>query len=198
MRLALLLLCAAVALAGCSVFPVSEASQTHDNTSSASPAPTTPTTTSLTLPPRPRELPLDKVNPCTILTKQQRTQLSLDTTPTPYTDTELKARACTIRGTYSGQVARLALVTDEGAELWISDEAQNTAKVISVIGFPALEVRTPNLDTLCNVEVDVAQGEFLDVLFRDGGSATPIPQDDLCLGAQRVAEAAMNSLSTGH
>jgi hypothetical protein len=59
-------------------------------------------------------------------------------------------------------------------------------------------VRTPNLDTLCNVEVDVAQGEFLDVLFRDGGSATPIPQDDLCLGAQRVAEAAMNSLSTGH
>ncbi|MFC0439116.1 DUF3558 domain-containing protein [Kutzneria buriramensis] len=198
MRLALLLLCAAVALAGCSVFPVSEASQTHDNTTSASPAPTTPTTTSLTLPPRPRELPLDKVNPCTILTKQQRTQLSLDTTPTPYTDTELKARACTIRGTYSGQVARLALVTNEGAELWISDEAQNTAKVISVIGFPALEVRTPNLDTLCNVEVDVAQGEFLDVLFRDGGSATPIPQDDLCLGAQRVAEAAMNSLSTGH
>jgi hypothetical protein len=198
MRLALLLLCAAVALAGCSVFPVSEASQTHDNTSSASPAPTTPTTTSLTLPPRPRELPLDKLNPCAILTKQQRTQLSLDTTPTPYTDTELKARACTIRGTYSGQVARLALVTNQGAELWISDEAQNTAKVISVIGFPALEVRTPNLDTLCNVEVDVAQGEFLDVLFRDGGSATPIPQDDLCLGAQRVAEAAMNSLSTGH
>jgi hypothetical protein len=198
MRLALLLLCAAVALAGCSVFPVSEASQTHDNTSSASPVPTTPTTTSLTLPPRPRELPLDKVNPCTILTKQQRTQLSLDTTPAPYTDTELKARACTIRGTYSGQVARLALVTNEGAELWISDEAQNTAKVISVIGFPALEVRTPNLDTLCNVEVDVARGEFLDVLFRDGGSATPIPQDDLCLGAQRVAEAAMNSLSTGH
>jgi hypothetical protein len=198
MRLALLMLCAAVALAGCSVFPVSEASQTHDNTSSASPAPTTPTTTSLTLPPRPRELPLDKVNPCTILTKQQRTQLSLDTTPTPYTDTELKARACTIRGTYSGQVARLALVTNSGADLWISDEAQNTAKVISVVGFPALEVRTPNLDTLCNVEVDVAQGEFLDVLFRDGGSATPIPQDDLCLGAQRVAEAAMNSLSTGH
>ena len=92
MRLALLLLCAAVALAGCSVFPVSEASQTHDNTSSASPVPTTPTTTSLTLPPRPRELPLDKVNPCTILTKQQRTQLSLDTTPAPYTDTSVGVR----------------------------------------------------------------------------------------------------------
>lgn len=197
MRLALLLLCTAAALAGCSVFPVSEASQTHDN-STAAPAPTTTTTTSLTLPPRPREIRLDKVNPCTILTKDQRASLSLDTTPSPYTDTELKAKACTMRGTYSGQVARLALVTNEGAELWISDEAQNTAKVISIVGFPALEVRTPNEDTLCNVEVDVAEDEFLDVLFRDGGSAAPIPQDDLCLGAQRVAEAAMTSLSGGH
>ncbi|GAA3434423.1 DUF3558 domain-containing protein [Kutzneria kofuensis] len=196
MRLALLLLCAA-ALAGCSAYPLTETSQTHDNSSSAA-APTTTTTTSLTLPPRPREIPLDKVNPCAILTKDQRAQLSLDTPPSPYTDTDLKARACTIRGTYSGQVARLALVTNEGADLWISDEAQNTAKVIAIVGFPALEVRTPGLDTLCNVEVDVAKGEFLDVLFRDGGGAAPIPQDDLCLGAQRVAEAAMTSLSGGH
>jgi hypothetical protein len=196
MRLALLLLCAA-ALAGCSAYPLTETSQTHDNSSSAA-APTTTTTTSLTLPPRPREIPLDKVNPCAILTKDQRAQLSLDTPPSPYTDTELKARACTIRGTYSGQVARLALVTNEGADLWISDEAQNTSKVIAIVGFPALEVRTPGLDTLCNVEVDVAKGEFLDVLFRDGGGAAPIPQDDLCLGAQRVAEAAMTSLSGGH
>jgi hypothetical protein len=197
MRLALLLLCTAAALAGCSMFPVSEAGQTRDD-SPAPAAPTTTTTTSLSLPPRPREIPLDKVNPCTILTKDQRAALSLDTTPSPYTDTELKARACTMRGTYSGQVARLALVTNEGADLWISDEAQDTAKVIAIVGFPALEVRTPGVNTLCNVEVDVAEGEFLDVLFRDGGSATPIPQDDLCLGAQRVAEAAMTSLSGGH
>jgi Protein of unknown function (DUF3558) len=199
MRLALLMLCAAAALAGCSLFPVSEASQTHDDSTRADPSRAAPTTTtSLTLPPRPREIPLDKVNPCTILTKDQRAALSLDTTPSPYTDTELKAKACTIRGTYSGQVARLALVTGEGADLWISDEAQNTAKVISVVGFPALQVRTPGLDTLCNVEVDVARGEHLDVLFRDGGGATPLSQDDLCLGAQRVAEAAMTSLSGGH
>lgn len=197
MRLALLILCAAAALAGCSVFPVSEASQTHDN-SAAPAAPTTTTTTSLSLPPRPREIPLDKVNPCAILTKDQRASLSLDTTPSPYTDTELKAKACTMRGTYSGQVARLALVTDEGADLWISDEAQDTAKVIAIVGFGALEVRTPGVDTLCNVEVDVAKGQFLDVMFRDGGNATPLSQDDLCLGAQRVAEAAVQSLSGGH
>jgi len=65
MRLALLLLCAAAALGGCSVYPLTEASQTQP---SSTPAPTTTTTTSLTLPPRPREIPLDKVNPCTILT----------------------------------------------------------------------------------------------------------------------------------
>ncbi|MBV9847388.1 MAG: DUF3558 domain-containing protein, partial [Kutzneria sp.] len=121
-----------------------------------------------------------------------------DTTPQPYTDTELKARACTIRGTYSGLVARLALVTTDGVQLWTSDQAQVDAKVTVVTGFPGLVVRTPGLVTLCNVEVDLAEGQFLDVLFRDGGSAQPLTQDDLCLGAQRVAEAAVTSLAASH
>ena len=194
MRLVALVICAAGALAGCTSVPVTQASQTSVDPSTA---PTT-TSPSLTMPARPREIPLDKVNPCTILTRSQRTALSLDETPSPYTDTELKARACTIRGTYSGVVARLATVTNEGADLWISDEAQDTAKVVAVVGFPALEVRTPGLDTVCNVEVDLAQGEFLDVMFRDGGNAKPLAQDDLCLGAQRVAEAAVTTLSASH
>jgi hypothetical protein len=44
------------------------------------------------------------------------------------------------------------------------------------------------------VEIDVADGQFLDVMFRDGGNSTAVQQDHLCLGAQRVAEAAMASL----
>jgi Protein of unknown function (DUF3558) len=194
MRLAVVLICATAALTGCTTEAVPQASQ-----SSVGPDTAPPTTSpSLTMPARPREIPLNKVNPCTILTKSQRTALSLDSTPSPYTDTELKAKACTIRGTYSGVVARLATVTNEGADLWISDEAQNTAKVIAVVGFPALEVRTPGLNTACNVEVDLAKGQFLDVLARDGGNAKPLAQDDLCLGAQRVAEAAMTTLSAPH
>lgn len=194
MRRGMFVLCAVMAVAGCTTQPVDKASEVRSDP----PTPSTTTSVPLTMPPRPREIPLDKVAPCAILTKDQRKQLSLDTTPSPYTDTELKAKACTIRGTFSGLVARLALVTNEGIALWTSDEAQVDAKSTTIVGFPGLVVRTPGLNTLCNVEVDLAEGQFLDVLFRDGGGANPIAQDDLCLGAQRVAEAAVNSLSAPH
>jgi hypothetical protein len=194
MRRELSVLCVVLAVAGCTSQPVDRATEVHSDP----PTPTTTTSVSPTMPARPREIPLQKVAPCAILSKDQRKQLSLDTTPTPYTDTELKAKACTIRGTYSGLVARLALVTNEGVGLWTSDEAQVDTKAATIGGFPGLIVRTPGLNTLCNVEVDLAEGQFLDVLFRDGGSLDPITQDDLCLGAQRVAEAAVASLSTIH
>jgi hypothetical protein len=154
-----------------------------------------PTTTTETLLPRPGSLRLDGVNPCGILTKSQRADLSLNATPTPYTDPVFdQAKACSIRGLDSGTVARLALVLSMGVDVWLSSEAQVQTQQITVSGFPALVVRTPGLTDACNVEVDTAQNQFLDILFRDGGNATPIPQDTLCLGAQRVAEAAVTSL----
>ncbi|HEY1571432.1 MAG TPA: DUF3558 domain-containing protein [Pseudonocardiaceae bacterium] len=153
------------------------------------------TSTTPTLPPRPSSLRLDGLDPCTILTQSQRADLSLDSTPTPYTDVAFdKARACTIRGSASGTVARLALVVDMGVDVWLSDEAQVRTTQVSVAGWPGLVVRTPGLDDACNVEVDTGQDQFLDIGFRDGGNTPPIPQNTLCLGAQRVAEAAVTSL----
>jgi hypothetical protein len=160
--------------------------------------PPTTTTTTSALPPRPGSLSLVGVNTCTILTADQRADLSLDATPTPYTDPEFdKAKACSLRGIESGTETRLALVTDMGVDVWLSDEAQVQTQQVTTAGYPALVVRTPGLTTACNVEVDIADNQFLDVLFRDGGNQTPIPQDTLCLGAQRVAEAAVTSLK-GH
>lgn len=159
------------------------------------PPETLTTTVAPTLADRPGTLPLDGVDPCRILTSAQRASLSLDSTPTPYTDPEFdKAKACTIRGITSGTVARLALVLDMGVDVWLSDEAQVRTQPITVAGWPALVVRTPGLDDACDVEVDTGDNEFLDVLFRDGGNTPPIQQDTLCLGAQRVAEAAVTSL----
>jgi hypothetical protein len=153
------------------------------------------TSTTPVLPPRPGTLRLDGVDPCTILTASQRASLSLDATPVPYTDTEFdRAKACGIRGVQSGTETRLALVLDMGVDVWLSDEAQVQAQPVTVSGYPALVVRTPGLDDACDVEVDTGQDQFLDVLFRDGGNTPPLPQDTLCLGAQRVAEAAVTSL----
>lgn len=153
------------------------------------------TTVAPTLANRPGSLPLDGVDPCTVLTAAQRAALSLDAKPTPYTDPEFdRAKACTIRGITSGTVARLALVLDMSVDVWLSREAQVQTQPVTVDGWPALVVRTPGLDDACAVEVDTSDNEFLDVLFRDGGNTPPIPQDTLCLGAQRVAESAVTSL----
>jgi hypothetical protein len=163
---------------------------------SVTPPPTTPPPS---LPARPAELPLTGLDPCTILTPTQRDQLDLDGPPDGYTDTEFdQAKACSIRGLESGAVARLALVTDMGVDVWLSDTAQVQATPITVTGWPALLVRTPGLTDACNVEVDTATGQFLDVLYRDGGNNPPIAQDQLCQGAQKVAAAAVTSLRGGH
>lgn len=190
MRIAALLV-VAVALAGCTT-----AKPDQNAAGTTPPPPTTTTSVSrLDFPPRPRSVPLDAVDPCAVLTPEQRMSLSLDNPPSAYIETSFGgAKACTMRSTTSGNVARLALVLVSGADVWLSDNAQVDYTVGSIEGFPAITVRTPDLDDVCNVEIDVADGQFLDVMFRDGGNSTAVQQDHLCLGAQRVAEAAMASL----
>jgi len=183
-----LLVLPATALVGCTAEP---------QASSHKRAPVArPTTTTISLPARPRDVRLDGVDPCRVLSPGQRDQLSLDNAPSRYVDAAFgNAQACTIRGTGSGNVARLALVTTEDVHVWLDDNAQVSARPLTVAAFPALEVRTPGVETACDVDIGVADGQFLDVLFRDGGNATPLPQDTLCAAAQRVAEAAMTSLT---
>ncbi|GAA1358054.1 DUF3558 domain-containing protein [Saccharothrix algeriensis] len=152
-------------------------------------------TTTLSLPPRPREVPLDSVDPCGVLSADQRVLLSLDNPPSAYVERGFgNAKACTMRSNTSGNVVRFALVTVEGIGVWLSENAQVDARLTAVAGFPALTVRTPGLDDVCNVEVDLSEGQFLDVMFRDGGNRTKVAQDVLCQGAQRAAEAAVTGL----
>jgi hypothetical protein len=185
------LLIVAMALAGCTAAPQQSALTTPP------PPPPSPTTTpsQFDFPQRPRAVPLDEVDPCAVLTADQRTALSLDNPPSAYVEPSFgSAKACTIRSTTSGNVARIALVLASGADVWLSENAQVDYTVSAIEGFAAITVRTPDVHDVCNVEIDVADGQFLDVMFRDGGNSTAVQQDHLCLGAQRVAEAAMASL----
>lgn len=176
-------------LSGCTAIPERRADQADP------PPPPTTTSSTVKLPPRPQEVALDAVDPCAVLNADQRTQLGLDSTPTAYVEPSFgNARACTIRGLRGGNVARLALVTASGVDVWLGDNAQVDAQVGVISGFPAITVRTPGMEQLCNVEIDVAEGQFLDVMFRDGGNSSPTQQDHLCLGAKRVAEAALAGL----
>ncbi|QFZ23264.1 DUF3558 domain-containing protein [Saccharothrix syringae] len=152
-------------------------------------------TTAPSLPRRPREVLLDGLDPCAVLSPQQRVRLNLDNPPSAYLETSFgNAKACTMRSNISGNVVRLALVTAEGVGVWLDENAQVEAEPTTIAGFPGLTVRTPGMEQVCNVEVDVAEGQFLDVMFRDGGNETKATQDTLCLGALRAAEEAIAGL----
>ena len=164
---------------------------------SSTPPPPDPTTTATTVPqlPRPREVRLDDLDPCEVLSADQRAQLSLDHAPNAYVDNTFgESKVCSFRSGISGNVMRLALVTVEGIGVWLSENAQVEPVFTTIGGFPAMVIRTPGLDDVCNVEVDVAEGQFLDVMFRDGGNEKKATQDTLCAGAQRAAEAALSAL----
>lgn len=191
-RLSALLGLSALTLTGCGLWQSSPTAAT-----APPPPPSAPPTTSeaAPLPPRPFELNLQDRDPCQLLTQEQRGELGFDREPQPDSEAGFgNAATCSYRNTTAKVGARLALITTEGMSVWTDDTAQVDATPISVDGFPGLVIKTPGLDLTCNVAVDTAEGQHLDVLYRDDGGEPPPPVDQLCEGAERVAEEAVRSL----
>jgi Protein of unknown function (DUF3558) len=157
-------------LAGCS--PGGQASPSDPPTT----APAAPTT--LSLPPRPRDVPIGDVDPCTLLTAAQRAELRLDRPPQPRREPSLlypgDVSWCTLRGTESAISISISVVTTVGIEFWTSGQAAADIQPVEVAGFPALVARSQTLDDGCNVLLDVAPGQLLDVQTRSAGVNPPI------------------------
>lgn len=182
-----------VLFTGCGLL---DSEQTARTEPTPSPPPTTAPGSSAPPPPsRPTEVPLTGKNPCDLLTIDQRAQLGFDREPTPGLDEGFAdAATCSYRNTTAKTGARLALIDTEGIGVWTSDTAQVDAKRTTIHDFPALTIKTPGLEESCNVAVDVAEGQHLDVLYRDDGGEPAPPVDDLCVGAQHVAAEVVRTL----
>jgi uncharacterized protein DUF3558 len=194
-RLVLLLTTLVVVVAGCAGTPV---------TGTPSPAPSTAAPGAgparVELPPRPRELPLDGVDPCALLTEEQRAELGLDGRVRPGTsDAPLfTGPDCTIVGYEPrGVGVSLTLATRHGLdELIAPGSVRDELTATDVVGFPAVVARPKQVE-FCSVDVDLAEGQFLDVQFSDAARNPPIPQDQLCRDAVEIAEAAVTTLQAG-
>ena len=182
MRLAPLLVTAALA-AGC--------------TTTVAGSPSAPT--GVLLPPRPREVRLDGVDPCSLLTAEQRRTLGLTSEPLlSNSRVELfdgDVPTCTVRGSGpSAVVLGIGTVTTVGIERWQDPALQAEVRPTRVADFPAVVAVPSNSRTYCGVGVDVAPGQLLDVQVLDGGYSTPIPQPTLCDRAEEYAAATMRTL----
>jgi hypothetical protein len=155
------------------------------------------------LPPRPREVRLDGVDPCELLTEEQRAELGLDGRPVfdsaPSDLYQGEVPACVIRGSDPREVSvAVNVVTSAGVERFTtSREMAAELRPVQVRGFPALVVVPTRFNDYCTVVVDVAPGQLIDAQFGDGGGRPPVPQPQLCQGAEALAKAVMATLLAG-
>ncbi|GGM40963.1 hypothetical protein GCM10012275_09930 [Longimycelium tulufanense] len=149
---------------------------------------------------RPRELRLDGVDPCSVLTADQLGRLGMDRPPAGRAGQEFESAACTFRGE-GPAVVGVVLSTTRGLAAVGPDQLRGTRRELTVEGYPAVEVRIPDADRteVCTLSVDVATGQMLDVVSRTEPTSTeptsPRPDDDeRCRRANEVTRMVLGNL----
>jgi hypothetical protein len=105
---------------------------------------------------------------------------------------------CFIRGNEPAISISVSVVTTAGIEFWTSGQPTAEIRPIEVAGFPALVALSLTLDDGCNVLVDVAPGQLVDVQSNSAGANPPIPQTQLCRDVERAAGLVMDTLLSQH
>jgi hypothetical protein len=151
-------------------------------------------------PVRPKDVRIDGVDPCSLLTEKQRAELGLDggqrfdrrqTSLYPGGDVPY----CTISGFEPRAVwTAVSLVATTGIERYAAGDLLVDVRPAEIQGFPALTAIPQRFTEWCSVVVDIAPGHLLDVQFADGGRVPPIPQEQLCDDAAVVADRVMDTL----
>jgi hypothetical protein len=173
--------------------------------SSNSPTGSAPTSATDPLPPRTRSVKLDDVDPCTVLTEQQRAALAIDRPPLKTADSSGPldgAPGCFYRSSPEEYGVRITTSTKVGLADYLAQLRENpTRKVVDVAGFPAVQqepsASEPETGSgFCMVDVDVADDQMLAVQFGQTAAKPDkrLPIETLCAKAVEVAKAALTTL----
>lgn len=199
--LVLLGLLVAVAATACTKSEAGQAApQQTTSTGSSSSGTQNPT---VTVPPRPRELKLNGLEPCSLITQAQRTELKIDRTRSRSNGTQqykgMPECVLSIEKQQPFYQYVVTAATNEGIGPWLSGKRNVEAKLVSVSGFAAVTfwsrgAHDTNADG-CTLAIDVANGQQLMVdTNNDGGHSFTL--DQMCQRAQHAAELAMQTLQT--
>ncbi len=155
------------------------------------------------IPPRPRELKLSGVDPCSLITQAQRTELKVDRTRNRSNGSQqykgMPECVLSIEKQQPFYQYVVTAATNEGIEPWLSGKRNVEAKLTTVEGFAAATfwsrgARGTNADG-CTIAIDVAAGQQLMVdTNNDGGHSFTL--DQMCQRAQHAAQLAMQTLQT--
>jgi hypothetical protein len=149
-------------------------------------------------PPRPKEIKLDGIDPCSTFTTAQRSELKIDESQDKALDVlNNEQPAPTCRYHANGRTIfsyNVSLVSGEGIEYW---EAGSNLDVDAktVAGFAAYQYKLSGTsEGYCSYAVDVADKQQLIVQFFPIGDG--FTQDQMCQNAAKGAELALATLQT--
>lgn len=141
---------------------------------------------------RPREVRLDTVDPCTLITEADYRDYYLDEPGKPERDDNGSA-VCAWDGAAYG-FFDIVLQTHEGIEVWLDGSRNGRAEEIDpVLDFPAISIVLAGDENYCRVGVDVADGQTL--LVSAGYDLTrPVELPPVCEYAHQFATSVMTRL----
>jgi hypothetical protein len=144
------------------------------------------------LPPRPREIKLDDVDPCTLIPQADQSDYYIDEPGEPDKD-DMGSAECVWAGTevgYFGFTLRVA----EGAEVWLDGDRVAKGELTEpILDFGAVTWQLPSDENACFVAVDVADGQQL--IAQVGIDSPALDQvPPVCDYAHQLATSAMETL----
>jgi hypothetical protein len=162
--------------------------------SSSGPVPT------VEIPPRPRDLSLTGIEPCSLLTAPQLAQLAsrFKFDEPPESDVRKnsgKHPYCTVEQSAEPfNAIDILVVTDEGIEPWLTGRRNVDAWLVSIAGYPAANYKLMGTeDEECVTSVGVADGQQLTV---DLQTLVDTDYRQLCQVTEQVATWATQTLQT--
>ncbi|MFC4946836.1 DUF3558 domain-containing protein [Pseudonocardia sp. GCM10023141] len=163
---------------------------------SPAPAPPSAPATESWLPPRPRELPIDGLDPCTALTEQQRVTLELGRTRAFASPSPDRGPACTWIFTAVTDFWSVSLETSPHRGATSAIGSTRATRTLTIAGFPAVETSNPlaDEDKQCFVIIDVAAAQALVVDFTSNGDTVAMNHALACSKANLAAEQIMQTL----
>jgi hypothetical protein len=153
----------------------------------------------ISLPPRPSDVPLAGVDPCTLLIPAQQATLGVTAgRPGPPAQLVDNSPTCDFRFADHTPGAEYTVTVDTvaGIQRYLDPNLADVIKPVSVNGFPALDVtlKPPDLLQGCTTVVSVANGQMFTVNLGQPAKGTTTTQS--CARTEQVAAAVLATAQT--